>query len=122
MRHEVFPLEGKLQPFYQRRDERLLFDVVTDVRISGRAWQKVRLTDLSVRGFRIARLSEGRVGQVITIRIRGIEPLRAVIRRNDTSGVGCEFARPLSVYVLDHLARHGSQKRVDKVQQSAGHP
>lgn len=109
MRHEVFPLEGKLQPFHQRRDERLPFDVVTDIRISGRAWQKARLTDLSVRGFRIARLPNANVGQSITIRIRGIEPLRAFIRRNDANGVGCEFARPLSVYVLDHLARHGAR-------------
>ena len=113
MRHEFFPLEGKLQPFYRRRDERVPFDVVTDIRISGRAWQKARLTDLSVHGFRIASLLNGQVGHSVTIRIRGIEPLRAVIRRNDASGVGCEFARPLSIYVLKHLARQTGQQRAN---------
>jgi hypothetical protein len=113
MRHEFFPLEGKLRPFYQKRDERLPFHVVVDIKVSGRGWHETKLTNLSVRGFRTARWLNGKVGQSVTIRIPGIEPLRALIRRYDASGVGCEFVRPLSVYVLDYLARHSAKQRAD---------
>jgi hypothetical protein len=35
-----------------------------------------------------------------------MEPLLAYVRWRDNTGMGCEFARPISTYVLDHIARH----------------
>ena len=107
MRHEIFPREDQRQPSIGRAEERLPFDVVTDVKVGCGAWRKARLTDVSVHGFKIAWLPNAQPGQSLMIRIPAIEPLPASIRRSGTTGVGCEFTRPLSVYVLEHLARHG---------------
>ena len=80
-------------------------EVIAEVKVGFGAWQKSRLTDVSLSGFRIGWLPNGGQGAEVRIRIPGLEPLTAHVRWKDTTGMGCEFTRPLSVYVLEHIAR-----------------
>jgi hypothetical protein len=104
MRHEVFPPEGERRPLIDRHGERLPFDLFADIKAGSGAWKRARLTDMSTSGFRIAWFPNARAGQTVMIRIPGIEALNASVRRAGPAGIGCEFASPLSIYVLDHLA------------------
>ena len=108
MRHELFPPVGQRQPLAERRDERLSFDLMAELKTDTSGWRRARVTDMSVRGFKIAWFPNAIVGRSVMIRIPGIEPLPAIIRRAGAEGVGCEFVRPLSTYVLDHLASHAA--------------
>ena len=80
-------------------------EAVADIKAGSGAWKRARLTDLSVTGFKIAWFPNAKAGQTVLIRIPGVEALTAFIRRAAPEGIGCEFERPLSTYVLDHLAR-----------------
>ena len=111
MRHELFPPISQRQPLIERRDERLPFDLVADLKTGRTGRRRASVTDMSIRGFKIAWFPEAKPGRSVMIRIPGIEPLPALIRRAGAEGVGCEFVRPLSTYVLDHLARHAAAAR-----------
>ena len=39
---------------------------------------------------------------------KSFELLPAIVRWVDKEHAGCAFARPLSAYVLDHIARHST--------------
>jgi len=88
-----------------RGGDRVPLEIIAEVKVGFGAWQKSRLNDVSLSGFRIGWLPNGGHGSEVRIRIPGLEPLTALVRWKDTTGMGCEFTRPLSVYVLDHIAR-----------------
>ena len=102
----MFPPEGEREALNARRDERFALELIADIKVGFGAWQKSRLNDLSETGFRIGWLPQGGQGSEVRLKIPGMEPLLAYVRWRDTTGLGCEFARPLSPYVLDHIARH----------------
>ena len=106
MQHETFPPEGERQPVNPRRGERFALELVAEVKVGFGVWQKARLSDLSETGFRIGWLPNGGQGSDVRLRIPGMEPLLAHVRWRNNTGMGCEFERTLSVYVLEHIARH----------------
>ena len=91
----------------ERQAPRLPFDLRAEVKVGSGAWTRVRLSDMSTSGFRFARYPDVRVGQPVMIRLPGLQLLTATVRHRTAEGIGCEFARPLSAYVLEHLARGG---------------
>lgn len=106
MRREVFPPEGKRVPLARRSANRLPFALLAHVRVGAGAWTRATLTELSTGGFRLGWYRhEVRVGQTVMIRIPGLQLLVATVRHCGAEGIGCEFARPLSDYVVEHLAR-----------------
>jgi hypothetical protein len=105
VQHETFPPEGERTALNGRRGDRVALEIITEIKLGFGQWQKTRLSDLSATGFRIGWLPNGGQGAEVRLRIPGMEPLLAYVRWRDNTGMGCEFARPLSVYVLDHLAR-----------------
>ena len=111
MRHEIFPPAGNRQPLFERQAERVHIEVVADVKAGSGAWKRARLTDISVTGFKIAWFPNAKTGQTVMIRIPGVEALTAFIRRAAVEGIGCEFERPLSTYVLAHLAQVSASGR-----------
>jgi PilZ domain len=65
----------------------------------------IELHDLSVTGFRCGTSYTMRVGDSVWLTIPGLEAREArVVRRNGLE-YGCEFAEPLHVAVLDHIAK-----------------
>lgn len=106
MKHEAFPPEDERAAADARRDDaRAEVTIVADLRIGFGEWQKVRLTNVSPTGFRIGWLARGGDGTAISIRLPGIEPLKAEVRWKSGNEMGCEFLRPLSIYVFEHLVR-----------------
>lgn len=64
----------------------------------------VSVSDLSVRGCRIATSAEGiAVGASVFVRLSELAPLRATVRWSGKGMVGLEFNQPLYIPVLDHL-------------------
>ena len=88
-----------------REDERTAVQIIADVKIGFAQWQMARLHHLSVSGFRMGPMRQGAGGSEVRIRIPGLEPLTAAVRWRNKTGLGCEFARPLNPYVLDHILR-----------------
>ena len=106
MKHELFPPDGERQPIiFERQGERLPFNLLADLKVGHRDWQRARLTDMSVSGFKLAWLPNANPGSSVWIRVSGLAPLHAVVRRVGNAGIGCEFDHQLSEYVLEHLAR-----------------
>lgn len=105
MRHETFPSVSVRRLLNLRQAERLPFDVIADVKIGHGKWQRARISDISARGFRIVWFPSASAGQSVLIRIPGLEPLAATTRWVSVGGIGCEFQRPLSIYILEHLAK-----------------
>lgn len=112
MRNELFPPSSERQPLLERQAARVPIEVLADVKAGSGAWKRARLTDLSVTGFKIAWFPNAKAGQTVMIRIPGVEGLTAFIRRAATEGIGCEFERPLSTYVLEHLAQQSASARL----------
>jgi hypothetical protein len=105
VRHELFPSEGNRQPLFGRQAPRSHLEVMADVKAGSGSWKRSLLSDISVSGFKIGWFPNAKAGQTVLIRIPGVEPLTAFIRRAAVEGIGCEFERPISAYVLDHLVR-----------------
>lgn len=105
MKHERFPAPNECAAAESRGGDRVSIDIIAEVKVGFGVWQKSRLNDVSLSGFRIGWLPNGGSGSEVRIRIPGLEPLTALVRWKDTTGMGCEFTRPLSVYVLEHIAR-----------------
>ena len=87
------------------RGDRASISLICEVRQGIRDWRKVRLKDISRTGFRIAWYPNVDMRQPLRIRIPGMELLTAHIRWKAEHSLGCEFAAPLHVAVLDHLVR-----------------
>ena len=88
-----------------RRDPRSPVALTCQLRIGSGPWRPATLVDLSCSGFRIAWLPSGGVGRPLWVRIPGLEAKPATIRWRDLGGVGCQFDRPLSSEVVEHLSR-----------------
>ena len=105
VKHERFPAQRECASAELRGGDRVHLEIIAEVKVGFGAWQKSRLNDVSLSGFRIGWLPNGGHGTDVRIRIPGLEPLTALVRWKDSTGMGCEFTRPLSVYVLEHIAR-----------------
>jgi hypothetical protein len=68
-------------------------------------WTKVILTDMSRTGFRMAWVPRSKSDPKLWIRIPGLQPLSAMIRWQNQSGIGCEFSSPLYEPVFEHFVR-----------------
>ena len=88
-----------------RRDVRLPIALTCQLRIGSGPWRPATMVDLSRSGFRIAWLPSGNAGRPLWVRIPGLEAMPATIRWRDLGGVGCQFERPLSSEVVEHLSR-----------------
>ncbi|HYD23380.1 MAG TPA: PilZ domain-containing protein [Croceibacterium sp.] len=109
MKHQTFPPENARTAADPRReDARAEVGIFADVRVGYGEWQKARLSDVSATGFRVAWLPRAAEGNAVAIRLPGLEPLKAIVRWKDGNAVGCQFERPLSVYVFEHLVRSAS--------------
>jgi hypothetical protein len=78
--------------------KRMQVTIGCEVRQGSRPWKAVRLEDISVTGFRIARYPECR-------RIPGLQLLNAKVCWKEDETVGCEFTQPLHVAVFEHIVR-----------------
>ena len=72
-------------------------------------WRYVRISDLSNLGFRVWWHEKAVVGEVVKVRIKGIEDRPAKVRWTSGRWIGCEFVQPLSPYVVDHIAGQARQ-------------
>lgn len=90
------------------RGDRAAISLICEVRQGIREWRKVRLKDISRTGFRIAWYPNVDLRQPLRIRIPGMELLTAHIRWKAEHSLGCEFAAPLHIAVLDHIVRSAS--------------
>jgi len=89
-----------------RGSERRLLTLRCEARIGVGAWSTVILQNLSTDGFQMARTPGLRAETPLRIRLPKLELLPAIVRWVDREHAGCAFVRPLSAYVLDHIARH----------------
>lgn len=105
MKHERILLDRTCARGDKRRSA---VSMLCEVRQGARAWQLVRLDDLSPSGFRIARFPNVSPSMDVRIRIPGIQLLNAKVRWQDGAAVGCEFTTPLHVAVFDHILANGA--------------
>ena len=89
-----------------RSSERRPLTLRCEVRIGVGAWSTVLLQNLSTDGFQMGRTPGLRPDTPLRIRLPNLELLPAIVRWVDKEYAGCAFARPLSAYVLDHIAGH----------------
>jgi len=89
-----------------RGSERRPMTLRCEARIGVGPWSTVILQNLSTDGFQMARTPGLRAETQLRIRLPKLELLPAVVRWVDKEHAGCAFARPLSAYVLDHIAQH----------------
>lgn len=106
MRHERFPFVDGPSDLHGRRDDRVELSVLADIKFGAGEWRRARLQDVSVSGFRLAGVPRAVDGLDLRIRIPGLTVLSATVRRRSSHELGCEFNHPLSIYVLEHMARH----------------
>ena len=109
MKYEPIASPGSTSEEETRGGDRHALEVIADVKIGWGQWQKARLQNVSATGFRIAWVPNGTQGADMRIRIPGLEPLAAKVRWRENSGLGCQFVNPLSVYVLEHIAKHAAR-------------
>ena len=100
MLHTRIPLEPTCSRESASREH---IELICEIRQGVGAWKRVRLSDLSPSGFRIAWLPDVRTSEPLRIRIPGMQLLVAHIRWRHGNQLGCEFASPLHVAVFDHL-------------------
>jgi hypothetical protein len=93
-------------PVPLRGAERKPMTLRCEARIGVGPWSTVILQNLSTDGFQMARTPGLRPETQLRIRLPKLELLPAVVRWVDKEHAGCAFARPLSAYVLDHIAHH----------------
>lgn len=86
-----------------RRDQRASVGGRARFREAGSNPFDADLFDLSATGFRMFTFSHQDIGKHIWVNLPGLQPMEAVVRRNDGSNYGCEFIQPLHPSVADHL-------------------
>lgn len=89
----------------QRRAKRHPVVIGCEIRQGTNRWQQSRITDLSVCGFKVITGAPLRVGRDLFIRFAGLEILGARVQWARDLTTGCEFASPISEYVLEHIVR-----------------
>jgi hypothetical protein len=77
--------------------------IICEARQGLRPWARVRLDDLSPRGFRLAWFKGADRSQVLRIRIPGLQMLAAHVRWHEGDWLGCEFTSPLHEAVFAHI-------------------
>ena len=103
MFHERIPVPPDAEA--RRGGLRMDMEITAEVRVGTGKWLRASLLDVSRDGFRVGWMPHAEPGATIKIRIPGLEHLTAVIRWRRDNGVGCEFERPLGLYVFEHLMR-----------------
>jgi hypothetical protein len=88
----------------RRTGDRARINVTSEVRAANCAWEKAELEDLSCSGFRMRWKPRYQVDSEFSIRFPGLELLRARVCWHDDRRIGCEFTKPLSDFVFDHIA------------------
>ena len=68
----------------------------------------IRVLDMSVTGFRAEAHYGLDPGDLVWIKLPGLQGLEATIAWRDKEIVGGRFCQPLHPAVLDHLIQHGS--------------
>ncbi|HEY0597142.1 PilZ domain-containing protein [Sphingopyxis sp.] len=96
-------LEASQAPTSARRDERTPVDGRARFREAGSNPFDAELFDLSANGFRMFTFSRQAIGKHIWVNLPGLQPVEAVVRRQDGNNYGCEFVNPLHPSVADHL-------------------
>ncbi|MBB6427493.1 PilZ domain-containing protein [Sphingopyxis sp. JAI128] len=96
-------LETTKAPASARRDERASIDGRARFREAGSNPFDAELFDLSANGFRMFTFSRQAIGKHIWVNLPGLQPVQAVVRRQDGNNYGCEFVNPLHASVADHL-------------------
>ena len=106
MRYDILrvPLE-KLQA--ERGSERSCVSIKCEIRTERSAWHFALLRDLSSQGFQLEWPASCGASSKVMIRIPGLEMLTAEVRWREGRFAGCEFAKLLSPYVLDHIIATG---------------
>jgi hypothetical protein len=93
----------KKAPTPARRAERTSIDGRARFREAGSNPFDAELFDLSANGFRMFTFSRQAIGKHIWVNLPGLQPMEAVVRRQDGNNYGCEFTNPLHPSVADHL-------------------
>ena len=96
-------LEASKAPPSARRDERTSVDGRARFRAAGSNPFHAALFRLSANGFRMFTFSRQAIGKHIWVNLPGLQPVEAVVRRQDGNNYGCEFVNPLHPSVADHL-------------------
>lgn len=96
-------IEATKAPASARRDERTSVDGRARFREAGSNPFDAELFDLSANGFRMFTFSRQATGKHIWVNLPGLQPVEAVVRRQDGNNYGCEFVNPLHPSVADHL-------------------
>ena len=77
--------------------------IICEAKQGLRPWSRVRLDDLSPRGFRIVWFKGADRSQLLRIRIPGLQMLAAHVRWHEGDWLGCEFTSPLHEAVFAHI-------------------
>ena len=108
MKHENFP-NVATEP--ADRLQRANVTLLCEVRQGMGPWALIRLDDISERGFRIAWFPNCAPDMLLNIRLPGIQKLDARVCWQEGHTVGCEFTKPLHIYVLEHIVRQATIDR-----------
>lgn len=84
-------------------DQRAELAIICEAKQGLRDWARVRLDDLSPRGFKIAWFKGADKTQLLRIRIPGLQMLAAHVRWHEGDWLGCEFTSPLHEAVFAHI-------------------
>ena len=91
------------------RTQRVALALLCDVRQGTRPWARIRLEDISPRGFRIPWLLNCAPDFPLKIRIPGLEVLSSRICWRQGHALGCEFHVPLNEAVFEHIVRQAEK-------------
>ena len=94
----------------RRESPRAPFPIACHARAGTGSWSTVFLEDLSCTGFRMDWPIGFPLLEKVSIRFPGIESKTAEVRWREGQMVGCEFVKPISPYVFDHLLATNAPK------------
>jgi hypothetical protein len=102
-------LSSNLRSSARNRDARraMRLDVAFDagLREPGSSKFQIRVTDLSVTGFRCETSFTLRMGSPVWLTIPGLSAIEAVVAWKEHFLYGCSFKNPLHIAVFDHIAK-----------------
>jgi hypothetical protein len=88
----------------RRTGDRASINVTSEIHAANSSWEEAILEDLSCNGFRMMWKPRYPVDSEFSIRFPGLELLRARVCWHDDKRIGCEFTKPLSEIIFDHIA------------------
>lgn len=93
-----------------RRNDRHKLGVNATIRDANRARIGGHIVDISEWGCKVELFTgRARLGQLITIKLDGMESLSGCVKWIEHTTIGIELQRPLHPAVVDHLARTRAQ-------------